>query len=90
MLLKIFGINIWISSNKTFSLNICMGKHKEIIVNILSKQQIKSTNEILLELQNKTNKIINWHALYRNLMELEIDGKIEKLKSKAGFFWRKK
>jgi len=67
-----------------------MSKYKEGILSILSKIEIKSTNEILDELQKKANKIINWHALYRVLMELQSEGKIEKLESKAGFFWRRK
>ena len=67
-----------------------MGKYNEQLLEILSKEQIKSTNEILQELQNKTNKVINWHALYRVLMELHLEGKVERLKSKAGFFWKKK
>ena len=67
-----------------------MSKYKETILEILSKTEIKSTNEILNELQNKVNKIINWHALYRVLMELQSEGKIIRLQSKAGFFWKKK
>ncbi len=67
-----------------------MSKYKELIFQVLSKTEIKSTNEILNELQKKANKIINWHALYRVLMELNSDGKIERLQSKAGFFWKKK
>ena len=67
-----------------------MIKYKEVLLEIISKERIKSTNEILTELQNKVKKIINWHALYRILMELENEGKVEKLKSKAGFFWKKK
>ena len=42
------------------------------------------------ELQIKVKKTINWHVLYRILMELEANNKIEKLKAKAGFFWKKK
>ena len=57
-----------------------------MILAILSKTEIKSTNEILEELQKKADKVINWHALYRVLMELQSDGKIERLQSKAGFF----
>jgi len=57
---------------------------------IVSKEEIKSTNEILVELQQKTGKTINWHDLYRILMELKDKNKIEKLKSRAGFFWKKK
>lgn len=67
-----------------------MGKHEEQIFKILEKHEIKSTNEILKQLEKITKKTINWHALYRVLMELHADNKIEKLKAKAGFFWRKK
>jgi len=67
-----------------------MSKYKEVILSVLSKTEIKSTNEILEEVQKKANKIINWHLLYRVLMDLTSEGKIERLESKAGFFWRKK
>ena len=67
-----------------------MSKYEDIILGIISKTEIKSTNEILEDLQKKADKVINWHALYRVLMELQTDGKIERLKSKAGFFWKKK
>jgi len=67
-----------------------MSKYREVVLEMLSKTEIKSTNEILMDVQKKSNKVINWHALYRVLMELYSDGKIEKLKSKAGFFWKKK
>ena len=67
-----------------------MSKYNEQILSVLSKSEIKSTNEVLTELQKKAHKIINWHALYRVLMELQEEGKIERLKSKAGIFWKKK
>ena len=67
-----------------------MSKYNEMILQVLSKTEIKSTNEVLEELQKKADKIINWHALYRVLMELQLENKIERLESKAGFFWRKK
>jgi len=67
-----------------------MSKYQENVLDILSKTTIKSTNEILLELQKKVDKIINWHLLYRILMELQSKNKIERLESKAGFFWKKK
>lgn len=67
-----------------------MSKYKEMILTILSKTEIKSTNEILEDLQKKADKVINWHALYRVLMELQSENKIERLESKAGFFWKKK
>lgn len=61
-----------------------------MILSILSKTEIKSTNEILEDLQKKADKVINWHALYRVLMELQSENKIERLESKAGFLWKKK
>jgi len=67
-----------------------MSKYKEMILFVLSKSEIKSTNQVLEELQKKADKVINWHLLYRVLMELFNDGKIERLQSKAGFFWRKR
>jgi len=67
-----------------------MSKYKETILSVLSKTEIKSTNEILEEVQKKANKVINWHLLYRVLMDLTNENKIERLESKAGFFWRKK
>ena len=67
-----------------------MSKYKEDILKILSKEEIKSTNQILTELEKKVSKSINWHMLYRVLNDLHNEGKVEKLKSKAGFFWRKR
>ena len=67
-----------------------MSKYKDEILKIASKDEIKSTNQILLELQNKVKKIINWHMLYRILSDLEKEGKLERLKAKAGFFWKRK
>ena len=67
-----------------------MSKYNEAILSVLSKSEIKSTNEVLTDLQKKADKVINWHALYRVLMELQTEGKIERLQSKAGFFWKKK
>lgn len=67
-----------------------MGKHDKEILAILSKEEIKSTNQILQELQKSVKRTINWHNLYRVLMELALDGKIERIKAKAGFFWKRK
>jgi len=67
-----------------------MSKYKGEVLEILSKTTIKSTNEILIELQKKTDKVINWHLLYRILIDLAGENKIERLESKAGFFWKKK
>lgn len=65
-----------------------MSKHDGAVLEILSSTEIKSTNEVLVALEKKTGKSINWHALYHILNELADQGKVEKLKSKAGFFWR--
>ncbi len=67
-----------------------MSKYNEEVLEVLSQDEIKSTNEVLLELQNKVNKIINWHMLHRILKDLEDEGKVDRLKAKAGFFWNKK
>lgn len=67
-----------------------MSKHDELILKILHKDIIQSTNEVLNSLEERSKTSINWHSLYRTLMELTEDGKVEKLKAKAGFFWRKK
>ena len=76
---------------KTFSLNHCMtSKYKELILQVLSKQEIMSTNEVLKKLEEKSKKTINWHLLYRVLMDLYNEDKVERLKAKAGFFWKKR
>lgn len=67
-----------------------MSKHDKTVLKILSRDEIKSTNEILKELEKEVKKTVNWHALYRILMELQTENKIERLKAKAGFFWKKK
>lgn len=67
-----------------------MSKYDKDVLEILSKDKIKSTNQVLNELQNKVNKTINWHLLYRALSELERKGKIERLEADAGFFWKKR
>jgi len=66
-----------------------MSKYEKDIFALLSKEELKSTNEILKDLERKTKKVINWHALYRILMELTVVGKVQRTKTKAGFFWRK-
>ena len=78
-----FSINAWYK-------HLYMNKYNELILSVLSKADIKSTNEVLSELQKKANKVVNWHALYRVLMELQVEGKLERLQSKAGIFWKKK
>ncbi len=67
-----------------------MSKYNDAVLGILSKEEIKSTNQVLTELQSKVKKVVNWHVLYRILMELQAENKLERLKAKAGFFWKRK
>lgn len=67
-----------------------MSKYKESILKILSTKEIKSTNQVLTELQDMSGQVINWNMLYRVLMELHNENKVERIETKAGFFWRKK
>jgi hypothetical protein len=67
-----------------------MSKHTKNVLEILDNNKIKSTNEILSELQKKSKTVVNWHVLYRILMELLQENKAERLNAKSGFYWRKK
>lgn len=86
----LFDTNLWILPLKVFGTSVCMSKYKEEVLSVLSKGEIKSTNQVLVELQEKVKKVINWHMLHRILRDLEENGKVERMKAKAGFFWRKK
>jgi DNA-binding PadR family transcriptional regulator len=67
-----------------------MSKYNKFVLKVLSDEKIKSTNQILKEVEELSGQVVNWHMLYRVLMELKEDGKVERLEAKAGFFWRKK
>ena len=67
-----------------------MSKYRELVLKVLSDKKIKSTNEILNEVQNLSGQVINWHMIYRVLMELQAEGKAERIEAKVGFFWKKK
>lgn len=67
-----------------------MSKYKESVLKAVSSNQIKSTNQILKEVEEVSKTKINWHMLYRVLMELKEDSKVERVETKAGFFWKKK
>lgn len=67
-----------------------VGKYNEELLEVLSNSKIKSTNEILKDLEKKIKKKLNWHLLYRYLSELTENGKVEKMNAKAAFFWRRK
>lgn len=67
-----------------------MSKYRKIVLDVLSETKIKSTNEILKEIEELTGQSVNWHMIYRVLSELHHEGKVEKLEAKVGFFWKKK
>ena len=92
--LRILFINLLIEILDTILYNkvsflVLMSKYEKEVVQLLEKN-LKSTNEILGELENKTQKKINWYAIYHILSELEREGKAEKIKLKGGFYWRRK
>ena len=66
-----------------------MSKYKILIFHVLKENRLMSTNEVAKELQNvNAGKIVNWHMLYKILDDLSDEGKIEKIKTKAGYFWK--
>lgn len=67
-----------------------MSKYRETVLKVLSNKGIKSTNQVLTEVQIISGKKVDWHMIYRILMELNYEGKAEKIENKAGFFWRRK
>lgn len=64
--------------------------YRHRLLQVLSSEKIKSTNQVLREVQDLSGKVINWHLLYKHLMDLEREGLVERLENDAGFFWRKK
>jgi Fe2+ or Zn2+ uptake regulation protein len=66
-----------------------MSKYREIVLKILTKD-MKSTNQVLTEVQEVSGKTVNWHMLYRVLSDLQHEGKVERIETKAGFFWRRR
>ena len=59
------------------------------VFDIVSKDKIKSTNEVRNELEAITGKKINWYIIHRMLSDLMIEGKIERYEAASGFFWKK-
>ncbi|VVB60504.1 Uncharacterised protein [uncultured archaeon] len=67
-----------------------MSKYEKAVFDVLSDKKIKSTNEIVKEVERNTGRSVNWHMIYRVLLELSHEGKAEKLEAKVGFFWKRK
>lgn len=67
-----------------------VSKYENTVWEILSFEEIKSTQQVLEELEKKSHKVINWYAVYKILRSLKDCGKVELLEAKGGLFWRKK
>ncbi len=67
-----------------------MSKYDKAVFDVLSDKKIKSTNEVVKEVEKATGRSVNWHMIYRVLLELSHEGKAEKLEAKVGFFWKRK
>ena len=67
-----------------------MSKYRDMISEVVSDKEIKSTNQILKEVGKQSGKVVSWHMVYRVLMELQAEGKVEKMETTSGFFWKKK
>ena len=65
-------------------------KHREVILNTISEIKLKSTSEILREVEKKVKKTINWSDLYRTLKDLADKGLIKLYETAGGFYWLKK
>ena len=64
-------------------------KHREIILASVSEIKLKSTSEVLEQVENKVNKKINWSDLYRTLRDLADKGLIKEYSCKGGIYWIK-
>lgn len=79
-----------ITNYNTLYKALAMSKYEKIVFGVLSDTVIKSTNEIVKDVEKTTGRSINWHMIYRVLIEMYHQGKIEKFEAKVGFFWKKK
>jgi len=59
-------------------------KHEKAILDIIRGDDFRSTNEIRQELEKRSGKKINWHAVYRILTELVQNGEIDYIDTEAG------
>ncbi len=65
-------------------------KHREVILNTISEVNIKSTRQVLKEVEKKVGKIINWSDLFRTLKDLSDKNLIKYYETPGGFFWIKR
>lgn len=64
-----------------------VSKHRETTLCLVSETKLKSTRQILRELEKKTNKVMNWSNVYKILSDLERDGIIKRNMTEGGIFW---
>ena len=62
-------------------------KHREVILNTISESKLKSTSEVLEQVEQKVKKTINWSDLYRTLRDLADKGLIKEFVCKGGIYW---
>lgn len=67
-----------------------VSKYEDSVWEALDFQEIQSTNEIKLKVEEANNKVISWFSIQKILKEYSEKGKAEILKTKSGIFWRKK
>lgn len=67
-----------------------VSKYFEDVFTLVEKAKIKSTYTLLKEIEFKSKKKIGWHRVYVILRDLERENRIECIKTKHSFFWRKK
>ncbi len=60
------------------------------IDNALKDKQFHSTREIVKLVTKKRGKEANWHLVYRTLVKLFEEGKVEKIEQKHIILWKLK
>jgi len=61
--------------------NILMNIHKEKILKLLGKERVVTSSEVAKELK------ISWNTAEKYLLELIIEGKVEKIKKEGVNLW---
>lgn len=65
-------------------------KWKLEILNLVAERDLKSTTQILHELEKKVKRRINWSDLHRTLSTLKEKNLIKCFECKGGIYWIKK
>lgn len=68
-----------------------VSKYRELIPKVLKKDEIMSTNEVRLAVAKLAGvKFVEFNLIYHLLVQLAQEGKIERLKAKRSFYWKKR